>query len=239
MRPHSPCACLAALLAVASAGAEQIGGPSGLADGEWRLGGEAVLRTDMDADLTVDGVLVRGEVLSDTFYGVLEYGISDRLSIRGKGGLSRMQFTPGPVPLHADFDYGPAWAAGLEYRICAPRGHGTSLAVRAQYARSEPDDFSTGRGSLTGLHVEEWNAALIAGASAGGTRPYIGAVYSDLRADLIDTGFMLPLPAHIDKRDHLGAIVGLDADLGRNVMLNLEARAFDEQGVSGGFLWRW
>ena len=236
---HSPCACLAALLAATLAYAEQMGGPSGPANGEWRLGGEAVLRTDMDADLTVDGIFVPGEVLTDTFYGVLEYGITDRLSIRGKGGVSRLEFLPGPMPGRANFEYGPAWAAGIQYRICAPRRHGTSLAIRGQFARSAPDDFVTGMGSLTDLNIEEWNAALVAGATGSRARPYIGAVYSDLQADFVDTGLQPVGRGVLEKRDHLGAIVGLDADLGDHLLLNLEARAFDEQGITGGLHWRW
>ena len=182
-----------------------------------------------------------------TQQGSVEYGLTDRLSIRGKAGTTRMEFPESVgVPaggigldlLPAHFNYGLAWSAGLQYRICAPQDGGTALALRGQYSQARPDDFTNlSDFAYHDVQIQEWNVALIAGAAHGRVRPYAGIAYSDWTAWFTSFEADAPpdvVPARLEKDKHVGAIVGVDWDLCDNAFLNIEAHAFDESGVSTG-----
>ncbi|MFQ6134135.1 MAG: hypothetical protein ACE5R4_18980 [Armatimonadota bacterium] len=226
---------LAAILVVAAAlclcsiaVAEQVGGPSGPDQGEFRVGGEAIFRTNVDMRFTTG---FDQPLKSRTFYGVLEYGVTDCLSLRGKAGLAEWENDGPPSPTPVQYGYGLAWAAGLKWRICRPEEHGTALALSGQYAEGSPDDdrrFFL----LTGVKTKEWTAALTVGVPHGSARPYAGVVYSDLQITGTQ-GLKPPVPWRMDKRHNVGAVVGMDHDLGDSGFWNLETRFFDEEGVSG------
>ncbi len=177
-----------------------------------------------------------------TFYGVVQYGITDRLSIRGKGGIGKIgadAYASMPVVPRdlSDLDYGLAWAAGLQFQICAPEEHGTSLALSGQFARMTPDDTAepTTGDFFSDAEVTEITGALTVGVPHGRTRPYAGVVYSGLEYDLRVNAE----PWTYEKPDHVGAVAGLDQVLGDRGWLNLEARFFDESSFSAilGLSW--
>ncbi|MFQ6133994.1 MAG: hypothetical protein ACE5R4_18265 [Armatimonadota bacterium] len=219
--------------------AEQVGGPSGPEKGDFRFGGEAIFRTNVGMDIISVLGGERVELKSRTYYGVLEYGITDCLSIRGKAGIAEWE-QDAPPPRVA-FDSGLAWAAGLRWRICKPEEHGTSLALSGQYAQTTPDDFQfpgVPIERLQNLETREWTAALTVGVPHGSARTYAGVVYSDLELDLEQYQEVvgapdLLVPARGQKHPHVGAVVGIDHDLGGSGFWNLEVRGFDEEGVSG------
>jgi hypothetical protein len=249
-------ACVVVALAVVScAFAQQMGGPSGPAAGEWRIGVESNWRCNMDATLsgTAPGMVrFPVELKQWTQQGSIEYGITDRLSIRGKAGMTRLEFpqfpwayivSPGPDLLPAHFNYGFSWSGELQYRICAPEEHGTALALRGRYSQARPDDFDNNAVlQYRDLEIEEWNVALLAGVPRGRVRPYAGVAYSDWEADL--TSIYLGLvpdisPGKLEKDKHVGAIVGLDWDFCESSFLNVEAHVFDESGITTGVTFRW
>ncbi len=229
-------ACCVLLLVVGGrVSAEQIGGPSGPADGEWRVGTEANFRDNLDGlAVWVGGKDAEALKLSThTFYGVVQYGISDRLSIRGKAGVGKVgldatDFRPVITDDFADFGYGLAWSAGLQYRICAPDEHGTSLALSGQFARVEPDDLILPGDTFVNPRLEEITAALTIGTTNGNTRPYAGVVWSDLQFDFT------PVPElwRFEKDENIGAVLGLDQAFCDRGWLNLEARLWDEASFS-------
>ncbi len=269
--------CVLLLVLAGGARAEQIGGPSGPLQGEFRLGAEANFRDHVDglavaplpAAATGDvGTAQRGarpvlaeplRVSTHTFYGVAQYGLTDRLSIRGKAGVGKAGFDvvpKGVVPRDIfDFGYGLAWSGGVQYRICAPDEHGTSLALTGQFARMQPEGFfSRPIGAwLADAQIEEITGALTVGATRGRTRPYAGVVYSDFQFEWTETQvamgtsiggpraqqFFGVLPWSLDKDDNIGAVFGLDQTLGGSGWLNLEARAWDEASFSAmvGLSW--
>lgn len=244
MRVTATVAAMIALLLTTAAQAEQVGGPSGPQKGQLSLGGEAILRTNVDMRGEVPGVLVYDWSLRSTaLYGVLEYGVTDALSVRGKAGVAEWESLAWPPQFRQKYDYGFAWAAGLKWRICRPEDHGTALALSGQYAESEgdashfppilPPEYHK-------LETKEWTAALTVGVPHGSARPYAGVVYSDLDLDYrfsvhnMGGGLILiALPHTAHKRHHVGAVLGIDHDLGSAGYWNLEARAFDEEGISG------
>ncbi len=268
--------CVLLLVMIGGVWAEQIGGPSGPAGGELRVGVESNFRDHIDglavgleydyanedsARSRQNGYVLVAEparASTHTFYGVLQYGLTDRLSVRGKAGIGKAgidAMSVGIIPNDlVDSGYGFAWAAGLQYRICAPDGHGTSLALSGQYARLKPDDFVSPMGLFSNSQVEEITGALTVGTTLGKARPYAGIVYSDLEArfDIAEVGAFVaypvaqqraplapPLPWTFEKDNEIGAVFGLDQTLGGSGWLNLEARAWDEASFSAmvGLSW--
>ncbi|MFQ6133995.1 MAG: hypothetical protein ACE5R4_18270 [Armatimonadota bacterium] len=234
-------AVVIALCLCSTALAQQIGGPSGPDKGEFRVGGEAIFRTNVDS--LVRPYNWRMSFKTRTYWGVLEYGITDCLSIRGKAGVSEFEEDAPPSPYKVKFDSGLAWAAGFRWRICKPEEHGTALALSGQYIQTTPDDFAVPGATppefLQNVKTREWTGALTVGVPHGSARPYAGVVYADGEADLDDLFVWEPvapnilIPLDIDKRHHVGAVVGIDHDLGGSGFCNLEARMFDEEGISG------
>ncbi len=259
--------CSVLLLVLAgSVWAEQIGGPSGPARGELRLGAESNFRDDVEGLVGSPPVFITGRdgsgvgaanfpqpqveelrLSTHTFYGVLDYGLTDRLSVRAKAGVGKVGIDAAYGGLVTDdlydFGYGLAWSAGLQYRICAPGGQGTSLALSGQFARCDPDDvYARPFGQrLGGAELEEFTAALTVGTTLGHTRPYAGIVWSDLDFDFtitpvlkrasIGPGAAGAAPTQhwsFEKEDNLGAVFGLDQGFCGTGWLNLEARVWDE-----------
>jgi hypothetical protein len=256
------------LLLVVAGGvwAEQIGGPSGPGQGELRLGAEGNFRDHVEGLVSSPAAFITGRdesgvgaanfpqpqveelrLSTHTFYGVLDYGLTDRLSVRAKAGMGKVGIDAAYGGLVTDdlydFGYGLAWSAGLQYRICAPAGQGTSLALSGQFARCEPDDVYVHPYSqrLGGAELQEITAALTVGTSLGHTRPYAGIVWSDLDFDFTITPVLqrvsvgpgatqVGLTQHwsFEKDDTLGAVFGLDQGFGGTGWLNLEARVWDE-----------
>jgi len=285
MRVATVACCLLAIVLAGSVWAEQIGGPSGPAEGQFNLSAESIFRDNVHGRMTtpsmLDGVTQAGRpaarlligpgvegcrsLSTETFYGVGEYGITDRLSLRGKLGVANLGLDMGPGDMY-DFGYGLAWAAGLRYRICAPGKPGTSFAISGQFAHSEPDDFAIAGGLVaegfkgfpfserfSGAKLDEVNVALAVGTTVNNTRPYAGIVWSHFDFDFNETISVAAPFADVsartklgsvrafsfDKSSDVGAIVGLDQALGESGRLNLEARAFDEASFTAslGFLW--
>ncbi len=251
--------CVLLLVFAGGVWAEQIGGPSGPSQGEFRLGAEANFRDHVDglavAPYPLPPPLFVGEPMrlsTHTFYGVLQYGLTDRLSIRGKAGMGKLGIdaTSGGIITNDTFDlgYGLAWSAGLQYRICAPDEPGTSFAISGQFARMQPDDLSLGAGpfgmQFTDPEVEEITAALTVGTTKGKTRPYGGIVWSDFDFDVIQTvqypdQISYAVPWSFEKDRQWGAVFGLDQTLCDRGWLNLEARCWDEASFSAtaGITW--
>jgi len=239
MRIWFALAVLVVLCLSGTALAQQVGGPSGPEQGQWNIGAEGIVRDNVDILLTPDPMKL--SLKSAGFYGVVEYGITDCLSLRGKVGEAKWEIPGTDAPVDLVFDYGLSWAAGLKWRICKPEEKGTALALSGQYAESTPDDlvFPGGDEGLRDGKVKEWTAALTVGVPHGSARPYAGVVYSDLQFD-VDYWYPSPAgpvtvvePLHGDKRHHVGAVVGIDHDMGDVGFFNIEARGFDEEGISG------
>ncbi len=245
------------VLVGATAYGQQYGGPSGPDDGEWVVGVESNWRCDVASLVSGPDPTglplfpLRRDLSIWTQQGSVEYGITDRLSVRGKIGVTRLElprepFMIGTVPgadyVPAYFNYGLSWNVGLGYRICAPEERGTALALRGFYGQADPDDFTRLVGAIVyhDVDVTEWGGALLVGAAAGRVRPYAGVSYCDLELDMLSTdptGDRAPMT--IEKEEHVGAIVGLDWDLCETAFLNVEAHAFDESGVTTGLRFAW
>ena len=231
------------LLLVVAGGvwAEQIGGPSGPADGQWKVGAEANFRDDLEGVVREVGGTGSEPVRLSThaFYGVLQYGICDRLSVRAKAGVGKVGIdATGSVPVVtddlADFGYGLAWSAGLQYRICAPDERGASLALSGQFARMKPDNFSLPGQDFTDAEFDEITAALTVGTTNGRTRPYAGIVWADRDFDL-----RVASDPWSFEQQRVGAVFGLDQTLCDTGWLNLEARVWGETSfaASAGLSW--
>lgn len=226
---------VSALFLTSAALAEQVGGPSGPEQGQVNVGAEGVLRTNIHGIRTSWLGAGLDDWKSRTFYGVLEYGITDCLSIRGKAGMAEWEEDEPANVGRVKFGYGFAWAAGIKWRICHPEDGGTALALSAQYAKSEPDNWTPGGLILPYQNAEttEWTAALTVGVPHGSTRPYAGVVYSDLEMDWQLGPPAPPIPFAFDRQKDIGVVVGLDHDLGNVGFFNIEARIFDEEGIAG------
>lgn len=234
---------LIALCLTSIALAEQVGGPSGPDKGEFRAGAEGIVRTNVN--LLISPWDWETSFKSRTFYGCVEYGISDCLSVRGKAGVAQWEEGIPPWPDRLKFDYGLAWAAGFRWRICHPEGDGTAFALTGQYAQTQPDDFvydfGFGTDSFLNVRTKEWTGALTVGVPHGSARSYAGVVYSHLEADIDHVVEQIGFPPTYerlsgDKQQHVGVVVGMDHDLGGSSFWNPEVRGFDEEGISGSLI---
>jgi hypothetical protein len=246
--------CLLLLFVAGAVWAEQIGGPSGPAKGELRIGVESNFRDHVEGDAigfefagfppVIVPSVQPARLSTHAFYGAVQYGICDRLSIRGKVGVGKVGVdatSDGIIPHDLlDWGYGLAWSAGLQYRICAPDEHGTSLALSGQFAHMEPEGFVAPTGMVFGDgELDEMTAALTVGFTKGKTRPYAGIVWSDFDMDftISDMGFVFPWS--FEKDENIGAVFGLDQEFCDRGWLNLEARVWDEASFAAtvGMSW--
>ncbi|MFQ6130855.1 MAG: hypothetical protein ACE5R4_02355 [Armatimonadota bacterium] len=266
MRAVAALSCVLALVFMGGVWAEQIGGPSEPSEQGLSIGAEGIFRNleghfmvqDQGIPLNGDGGVVaqntgywpseRVRLTTETYYGVAQYAITDRLSIRGKAGISDLELDFGRAGSY-EFENGFAWAAGAQYRICAPAGEGTSLALSGQFARSEPDDYYGVVGPVLNRFVnpkvEEINVALTVGSTKGSTRPYAGIVWTDFMFEferlsasrnviVFPEARQLPMGRQywcLD-RQRVGGVFGLQQSLGGSGWLGVEARAWDESSIA-------
>jgi hypothetical protein len=180
--------------------------------------------------------------------GLFSYELFDGLTLKGKIGSARIQNDSWNYGWH---DHRLAWGAGGEWEIPAILPGKIDMIIGGEYFTICSDavkELGPGRNSLD-EKWQEWNGSVAFSRDLAAFRPYIGArvSWAEVKAKIDYSGNSnkQDFAGTLKSEDHVGGFIGTEIDFSkcytlrnipfvRDLSLNLEVRAFDELGFTGG-----
>jgi opacity protein-like surface antigen len=115
------------------------------------------------------------------------------------------------------------WLVGLDLQFLSHKN-------RYKWNWAGKDDYKeSGSGKMT---VYEWHVAPYVAKKIGNLTPYVGGKYSDLRIKEKHSEGSSPGWTKIKANDNFGLFAGLDINMMKHLMLNVEGRFIDETAMS-------
>jgi hypothetical protein len=174
--------------------------------------------------------------------GVLTLNILDRFEAYASVGSITTSFWDRPHIDHQrrEYETHDKWTAGGGLKLIVMQWGNTVLGADGKLQYGAPHiKWATvdGISYATGARVvyREWQVGLAVSHTVDLFTPYIGATYSHVKGEVEHLSHTVYPRSHFKFRcrDHFGMAVGCSLSSGKKVDLNLEARMFSEQAVTG------